>query len=69
MENNSLEQIHKEIILLLLEQGFIKSENQESDLCELYKCGTKYRKYVCKINQMKLLAVSMLIQLAEQKCI
>jgi hypothetical protein len=32
MENNSLEQTHKEIILCLLEQDFIKSKNQESDI-------------------------------------
>jgi hypothetical protein len=42
MENNSLEQIYEEIILHLLEQSFIKSENQESNLWELYKCSTKY---------------------------
>jgi hypothetical protein len=42
MENNSLEQTHEKIILYLLEPDFIKSENQESDLWELFKCGTKY---------------------------
>jgi hypothetical protein len=50
MENNSLEQTCKEIILYLLEQNFIKSENQESDLWELYKCDTKYWR-VCLQNK------------------